>query len=73
MANLGFRKIAWTQAQLDGIMWRKFPSTPASKVGVPLHVEKVLKHPSQQGKIPSVVVVVRSRKGPKARFSIHYA
>ena len=73
VANLGFRKIAWTQAQLDGIMWRKCPSTPASKVGVLLHVEKVLKYPSQQGKIPSVVVVVGSGKGPKARFSIHYA
>ena len=35
VANLGFRKIAWTQAQLDGIMWRKSPSTPASKVGSP--------------------------------------
>ena len=68
VANLGFRKIAWMQVQLGGIMWRKSPNTPASKVGVPLHVEKVLKHPSQQGKIPSVVVVVGLEKAPKQDF-----
>lgn len=32
-ANLGCRRTGWMQAQQGGIMWRRLPSTPASRVG----------------------------------------
>ena len=32
-ANSGFRRTGWTQVLPDGIMWRRFQSTPANRVG----------------------------------------